>query len=119
MKEQLLNLAEEMVKDIKDLKDLTKQELPELAKEYIKFNLTYAKVMSIISFFLLILTVIICTIGYINVHKFDDKAGFVLLGSVFSALCLIAIFINITNYLKFKCQPRRSAIEAITSLLKD
>lgn len=38
MKQKLEALAEEMILEVKNLKDLAKEELPEVAKEYIRFQ---------------------------------------------------------------------------------
>jgi hypothetical protein len=122
MKKQLDALAEEMITEIKDLKDLAKKELPEVAKEYIRFKVILNLVGIFIFGLLFLLSVCAALYGYYNkgyTHSAEDiyTVSFALgiFGVCISPMLCIA---NIVEYLKFKLQPRRMAIEAVTTLFK-
>lgn len=117
IKNKLDKLAEEMIDEVKDLKNLTKENLPEVAKEYIKYNL----IKSGISFFIFGLIFILGLIGTIQGilnDKFLDKN----IGSieVFSLLfVIIGGVISITEiitFLQFYLQPKSKAIEGVIKL---
>lgn len=121
MKDQLESLMNEMVDEIKNIKDLTKSELPELVKEYTRFNVGMSVLGMTVSavLFLSCIVVIVCT------KSLDLDGPATLLGVAtflvyFIAVLLPVIFlVNLHSYFEYKLQPRRKAIEAITSLVRE
>ena len=119
MNKKLKAFADEMIKEIKNLKDLTKKEIPEVAKEYIKFNKTISLIGGILFAIVAMVGgyIIVCGFSYIPTHEYDDaKTGYYMVGGLISAIGIFASIANLYNYLQFLYMPRRKAIEAITSL---
>ena len=118
MKEHLQSLVIEMVNEIKSLKDLTKETLPEVAKEYIRYNTVTSLVFLFLSVLLAIASIVAIVVGHYTRDVTPDSLilCFGVSGLIVSVL---AIFINANNYMSFVLQPRRKAIEAIISLMKD
>ena len=114
MKEQLEKLGLEMIQEIKDLKDLAKGELPEVAKEYVN----YLKVSSLLGFIffgaLALGSAYLMLLGYFSPKSFDDKTFGGMIGVFLFSIPALVYF---GNYLEVKMQPRRMAIKAITELL--
>lgn len=113
---------EEMLKEIKDLKDLTKEELPLIAKEYIRVN----KIIHGIGVglggiaTLAGLAILFVAVTHVPDDRWDDtKTCCYLLGGFLSAGGLTISLYNTVALLSILLQPRRTAIEAVTSLLKD
>lgn len=116
MKKQLEDLAQEMILEVKNLKDFAKVEMPEVVKEYIRYNI----INDLMWFsFWLCVTIGLFITAYIGRSSHDDTFSLTtiicltssLLSILFSGICL-------DSFLSFKLQPRRKAIEAITSLLR-
>ena len=107
---------EEMLQEVKNLKDLAKDELPIVAKEYIKYNTMVATLGITISLIL----GISCIVLFLLAHFSDPSSDKYILFSVCSGLTGMLSFLfmlcNLPEYLTFKFQPRRMAIKAITSL---
>lgn len=119
MKDQLEALAQEMIKEVRDLKDLTKKELPEIAKEYISYNMTMSVIGMIICGVVLVLSLIGVAVAFFVLEM--GSGAFVatlLLSVIFSMVSFIIMCTSLCNYLDFKLQPRRMSIKAITSLLE-
>jgi uncharacterized membrane protein YukC len=117
---QMESLAEEMIQEVKDLKDLTKEELPEVAKEYVRYN-TILHLVGMLGFGLLAVVGIAFSVyGVMHegwTHESLDSATLALTFGGFAILIGgIVSLINFTMYLDFKLQPRRNAIKGITSL---
>lgn len=122
MKTPLIELAEDMISEIKNLKDLTKQELPEIAKEYIKYH----QVFYLSGFLLFLLGIPLSIIawkygsdhgGNIN-GRANCETFIMVVGFRAIPICVIGLLINGYSFLEYKFMPRRKAIEAITSLTK-
>lgn len=110
---------EEMLEEVKNLKDLAKEELPEIVKEYIFAQ----KVQNWLGLGVGLFLLTICASSglYATLHEFSDKyddtkfALFMIsllsgiVGAIFTAGC-------ISDLINFYLQPRRMAIKAITSL---
>jgi len=119
MKEQLNNLTEEMVKEIKNLKDLTKETLPIVADEYIKFNILMNNISMI--FFGLILLIGLCGTTYSIINGLFTNKDFsvIQLFSIFSLAIGLIIFPScVYDYFKFKLQPRTVAIQGVIKAFK-
>lgn len=119
MNKKFEKFADEMLKEVKDLKDLTKKELPIVAQEYVRYN----KISSLVG---VLFTGSIFAVSAWSVyhgatsdfgHR-DDGRGYILVGGIFGLLSGIAFMCCSDQYLSFKFQPRRMAIYAITSLFK-
>ncbi len=114
-------LLEEMLQEVKNLKDLTKEELPLIAKEYIHANLIGSLFVMGVSGVMLVIS-LVCGL-YSMFGTFHENSGPEVL-SVVVAICgsvvgFILMGIGTTSYIDFKLQPRRMAIKAITSLIKE
>lgn len=116
--EKIKNFSEEMLNEIKNLKDLTKEELPLIVKEYINYLKVIGIIYLTVGVFLLYSAI---EAGlYVTYGEFEKYSDFRLILSLY---CLIAgilgfliIAINLDSLLKVFLQPRRTAIKAITSL---
>lgn len=108
---------EEMLQEVKNLKDLAKDELPIVVKEYIRYNIISSVIGLILSGALLTLAAICDVIAW---HSPNECV---------QCLCSIAAALSGTvgtilglcsgdTFLACKLQPRRMAIKAITSLTK-
>lgn len=121
LKNQLESLAQEMIKEIKDLKDLTKENLPEVAKEYVRYNTALYLAGTVGFGIVFVLGVASAVYGFAHEgysHESPDSAtAFFMFGLVATLVGFIAGICNFSCYLSFKLQPRRKAIEGITSLL--
>lgn len=116
MKEKLEELAQELIKEVRDVKDLTKKELPEIAKEYITYNITFSKVVTIVSGVVLILSLIGAILAIFVLRSDSFAVGVGMLSFLTGMFSFFAFCSEYTSYLSFKMQPRRMAIKAITSL---
>lgn len=113
---KLEDFANEMLTEIKDIKDLAKEELPLVAKEYVRYQ-TISNLMSI-GFCLVVL--LICAIStYITIGSANTNVQFVFgVGAVTSGIIgAVSLAICVDNYIYVKLQPRRVAIKAITTLI--
>lgn len=103
MNKQLQKLTEEMVNEIKNLKDFTKAELPEIAKEYIRYNLIVSMMLGIVFGMFTLLGIILMIYGWsitpVNYQDINAPCG---LGSAMSIFAGIGASINLHNYLQFK-----------------
>lgn len=123
MKKTKLNNAkeeflEEMLREVKSLKDVAKEELPLLAKEYIYANKVQIWMLLGVSMLLLIMAA--AGTAYLVLGEFEkyDNAISAILCIVLTtgAAGLVLLFFSISELLDFYLQPRRMAIIAITSL---
>lgn len=123
MKEQLEQLVEDMLKEVRNSVDFAKAELPEVAKEYMR----YKTVMALFSMGISVLVFLLGVAGvtYSFMHGFDLNATHAdsnlgcsfIFGSVAIGIGPIMFLCFFSEYLKFKLQPRRMSIEAVTSLI--
>lgn len=122
MTDQMKELMNEMVQEVKSLKDLTKKELPEIAKEFIAYKIMEYFVYSIVTFvvFLIGVYLIQCGLSHSELNEYGMHSGDyyfqIVLGSVLSILFSMFFVCNFLGILEYKYQPRRMAIKAITSL---
>lgn len=120
MKEQLEVLAKEMITEIKNIKDLAKEELPLVAKEYVEYNIKTSFIGAIITGVVSLLSIAML-IGVLIVYLksgtfYEVLFPISLVGTIGLIIGGISCCVNVSQYLEFKLQPRRKAIEAITSL---
>lgn len=119
-KKQLDNLAQEMLKEVKNIKDFAKEEIPIVAKEYVNY-------LTITSGTFLIVSILGMGIsGYVLSHGIagmlsdkrmsDSQMVATLLGGIGLLISFIGTCVNGDAYMQVKLQPRRTAIKAITSL---
>jgi len=116
---KLQSLANEMVDEIKNLKDLTKKELPAIAKEYITYLKVTAVIQLIISGALILLgteCVLQVLYGTFETYHEEKVITFALGGLCLGVPGLIAFFCNLDTLISVALQPKRTAIKAITSL---
>lgn len=116
--DKLKDFTDEMLNEIKDLKDLTKEELPQIAREYINY-LKISNVLYLISCLFLFYTVVEAGLyGFYGDHiQFSPIQLFIVLYCIIVGLFSIITIINsMDNILNVFLQPRRTAIIAITSL---
>jgi uncharacterized membrane protein YesL len=117
MKDKLNELAEEMLKEVKDLKDLTKKELPEVAKEYVNYFL-YSNIVG------LFYAVILCLLStssfyylFFVVEKLSEKEQVL---AVLTCIIIMPSFFLLwactENILAAVVCPKRKAIEGILNL---
>lgn len=119
MIDQLKSLSTEMVQEIKNLKDLTKETLPEVAKEYVKFNMVL-HLFGLIFFGIgtLIGTGIIIH-GLLNNLYTERNYGFLQMSAVFVVpISGFFTLYNLISLLSFYFQPRTKAIEGVVKLFK-
>ncbi len=119
MKKKLEALAEEMINEIKDLKDLTKKEIPEVAKEYVNFNLTTSLIFGTLASLMFITGTSFWIYGL--THGGDMNNNSTETGFMFGGFLMLLVGGGLSGlfwytYLEFKLMPRRKAIEAITEL---
>lgn len=122
MKAQLEELAKEMIEEIKNLKDLTKENLPEVAKEYVRFNIILSLIGFTSSGFVVLVGLVMFVYGlsqegYTN-NSPDSATAYFAFGGLVALIGIIVGLINFVNYLGFKLQPRSKAIKGITSVFK-
>lgn len=113
MKEQLEKLGLEMIQEIKDLKDLAKGELPEVAKEYVKYIEISSLIYMIV--FGLITLIMIAGCVYTSIHG-EEYSLAPLLTGIGGLLGGIPMFLAFNDYLEAKLTPKRTAIKSITNL---
>lgn len=119
MKEQLESLAQEMVKDIKDLKELTRETLPEVAKEYIDYNMTMATVGFVFFGVVFMLGCFGVIHGLMNDKFYDRNIGPVQVASMFAFLGGAGFsLLNLVSFIQFYLQPRSKAIEGVVKAFK-
>jgi hypothetical protein len=114
MKEQLESLANEMIQEIKNLKDLTKETLPIVAKEYIHYNMTMAAI-GLIVFGLFFLVGLAGLIYSASINALIDK-NFGPLQLVSTILFMFGTCFGIGSFItlvSFYMQPRLKAIEGV------
>lgn len=114
---KLDDFVQEMLSEIKDLKDLAKGELPEIAKEYIRAHIILHGLGVALGAFLIMIA-ISCGIYALHLEKMSSDQEMVLaLTGLFTGLPgVVMTSINLCELLNFYLQPRRMAIKAITSL---
>lgn len=113
MKEQLEKLAQEMIGEIKELKDLTKKELPVIAKEYLAYcEFSYALWLAFTGI------AMDASIYFLTSELLNAKSDpFIIAGCVLGIVIFgISTLYNIDSWASLRLQPRRHAIQAITSL---
>lgn len=110
--------VEEMLKEVKDLKDLSKEQVPLVAQEYINYHMAMHLLGIILFGIMFLIGLGLLFVGIFVAKTHDDQFGFELLGGILGGLGFMIMMCNVVDYLKFKLQPRRMAIMAITSLLK-
>ncbi len=111
--------VQEMLNEVTNLKDLAKEELPIVAKEYIKAYKVKTIFGLIVGALLLLLAMssgAYALFGKFSEYHNDDAAFFCLFGIVSGIAGLITVW-SITDLIDIVCQPRRLAILAITSLV--
>jgi hypothetical protein len=116
---KLEELTSEMLTEIKDLKDLTKQELPLIVKEYIRAEKVVATIGLAIggAFFLVSAFLIYKGVTFIERNNYShDAFGWYASAAVTLFAAFLFTLINGLNLLAVVMQPRRTAIKAITSL---
>lgn len=117
--DKLKEFSEEMLKEIKDLKDLTKEELPKVAQEYI-FYKKATSLLNLIFCSVLLLSVILAGIylvfGNFNDEDFVKKTGLAAYCLITGIISIIGFSCSLDEVLSVFLQPRRTAIYAITSL---
>lgn len=114
-KEQLI---EEMLNEVKSLKDLAKEEMPLMVKEYIFAN----KVRGVFGLCsgLLLLAASICSIAYGHEESgriTGTQMVCLLTGSLGLLGAIIMVFGYTYELIDFYLQPRRMAVKAITELI--
>ena len=112
-------LFEEMLQEVKNLKDLTKEQLPLVAQEYIKYNTMVAILGITISLILGVSCIVLFLLAHFNVPDSDNQILLSVCSWVSGILSFLFMFCNLPEYLIFKFQPRRMAIKAITSLHRE
>lgn len=118
IQDNLAALADELVSEIRNVKDLTKENLPLVAKEYVAYQKTVAVFDTIVMGSILIVSAIGISrvLGVEQFKSFDFFiAGSSVVGSVagfFGTVC------SAQEYLSFKMQPRLKAIEGVVKLFK-
>ena len=112
---------EEMLQEVKSIKDLAKEELPAIAKEYVRAKIVMYGVGIMLS--LVAITIGISCGLYALLHTFpetynghDNQMGISAVGLITGAVGCVFCACNLYSFLEFKLQPRRMAIKAITSL---
>jgi hypothetical protein len=112
------DFIDEMLLEVKNLKDLAKDELPEIAKEYIIAK----KIQAFIGLVFGILIILLASsasayyfFGTLESHS-DSKLGLVVFLAVAFLLGFLITFSYVDGLLDLYLQPRRMAIYAITSL---
>lgn len=119
MKEQLDALAKEMIAEVKNLKDLTKENLPLVAKEYVAFNEVSAILGAVLSLLVFAPSCVGIIHGILNDKMGDRTVGAVQGLSLFGMLIGgFFLLVNIYSYLSFKFQPRTKAIEGVVNAFK-
>jgi len=110
---------EEMLKEVTSLKDLAKQELPLVAKEYILAQ----KVMAYLglalggTFLLTAIGMLVFKYAYEPTNSRDDLGNVMAIISMIpGTLGVIITSTNLCSLINLYLQPRRMAIKAITSL---
>lgn len=117
-KEELIN---ELMSEVKSLKDLAKEELPEVAKEYILATKIQATFYLLLGLFIIFTASVLAFKGYnyIPENSYDDgRVGLWVGSGILTLLGGMLSLASIENLINVFYQPRRTAIEAITSLLK-
>jgi len=115
--------ADEMLQEVKNLKDLTKKELPVVAQEYVRYNVISGLISMIFTGLIFGLSAYSLYHGLTlpshdaNGHS-QEPIGWVFWGLIFGVVSGIGLLCSVEQYLSFKFQPRRKAIYAITSLFK-
>lgn len=107
----------EMLEEVKNLKDLAKGEMPEVAKEYILAN----KINNILSLTLGLL-LFITSVFALHFTVYSESTGNLgfgvgMVGSCVGLLGFLIISCSISSLIDLYFQPRRMAIKAVTSLL--
>lgn len=110
-------LIEEMLNEVKNLKDLAKDELPLVAKEY----LLNQKIQGYIglSIGMVILLVGAAAGAYAALgtfHHSEDAVSYALSGMIGGLVGFVMTLCNGSSLMDVYLQPRRMAIKAITSL---
>lgn len=116
MNKKYEEFADEMLKEVTDIKDLTKKELPLIAQEYIQYNIIISSIGMIV--FSMCSLFGIGLIRYGMSQSSGDAHDVPIIFGGLACLAVLGIIGTTMNYLKFKFQPRRMAIYAITSLIK-
>ena len=115
------DLMQEMLTEIKNLKDLTKEELPLIAQEYIHANRVSCALGVGLGLSMLLLAGAIAVLGFLHVpnpDRYDDvRFGCSLAGLLLGAVGFVTAVLNVSHAVDFYLQPRRMAIKAITSLM--
>ena len=118
LKKRKAEFLEEMLQEVKNLKDLAKEELPVVAKEYILANKVQA--YSGLAIALVLLSVAAFSghqLMTLELERYSDaKFGYALLGGLTGIIGFILAMCNVSSLLDLYLQPRRMAIKAITSL---
>jgi len=104
--------AEEMLEEIENFKDLTKEELPVIAKEYLQYKIVNSILGIISGSVLLILSAIVIIICVNNGRPVGITIG---LGVGFTGFCITVL--SIDTLLRVILQPHRMAIDSIISLI--
>lgn len=108
----------EMLEEVKNIKDLAKEELPLVVKEYINANKIFGWIGTIVG--VILLSAVGYALHYLAHGDFErySDVKFVLGISSFVGGFIGAAFVMCsgTNLLNLYLQPRRMAIKAITSL---
>lgn len=108
----------DLLAEVKDLKDLAKEQLPLVAQEYIEVNKKKMIVGLSVGASLLLLSLSSGLYAYFG--KFSEFSTkpllFVLLAALSGLIGTILTFSSLDTFIDFKYQPRRMAIKAITSL---
>lgn len=118
LKKKKVEFIEEMLQEVKNLKDLAKEEMPIVVKEYILTNKVQAFVGLAISIVLLSLAGFsLFQLLTTEFERFSDaKFGYSLMGSISGVMGFVISLCNGSRLLDLYLQPRRMAIKAITSL---
>ena len=116
MKEQLESLANEMISEVKNLKDLTKENLPLIAQEYVK----YGQIISLVN---TVQAVVVSMLGvYFGLYLKDTPTiSNLILGILGVGFCLFGALTasaHFDEYLSFKLKPRSKAIQGVIKAFK-
>lgn len=111
---------EEMLEEVKSFKDLTKEELPLIAKEHIKANIV--KSIFDLSFGLLLVTIS----GILGYHLYfkeiiysDVKLSFGIISGILAIFGPIITMCSLSNLMDYYLQPKLMAIKGILNLKDD
>jgi hypothetical protein len=118
-KDKLNAFVEEMVQEVKDLKDLTKEELPLIAKEYIAY-LKFITMLQLIVYSLIMFSAVATGLyaAFGTFEKYDDlRMGLGFYTFIAGIVSFGGLAFTVESLTSLILQPKRTAIYAITSLL--